>query len=144
MSIEVLDWDFIADNFLVVGSNRLKQEIASWCKKLSMNADAIFKSNEKLKKICSVPFINDKDIQKPLTGYPKNWYECRLFGQTYGGDFRLVYIKFKSDSLNGWKVRLVGIYTHKEIKNKTPLKSKYNIGEDLSESDLKFFNYLMR
>lgn len=148
MSIEELEVSGIPDWVVLFGDLRIFQEIKSIIIKHGGSQEDVQKANDKLVYICSNKNIQDKNLEKPLNGnhYKKrHFYESRLFDHVQNcKDFRLVYIKFPSRvDPSIWKIRLVGIFTHKEVKQGIPAKSKFPMGESLDEKDLKFFSYIL-
>lgn len=129
------DRSWIGYDFVVQNLCNIDDEIGEFTSNLGRKGNSVKRgAYAKLKEICSNPNVTNRDIQKKISGYPKSWYECRIFGQTYGKDIRLVYFKERSKKdVNDIFVCLFGLYTHKEVENKHPLRKKGSLmyeGED--------------
>lgn len=140
------DFTWIGKSFVIIDHCNITQYITTFSNGFGKNSKSIYDDGmKKLKEICSNPNVMDNDIQKQLTGYPKNWYECKIFGQSYGKDIRLVYLKTNHPKDKNIKVvNLIGIYNHKDIINRLPLRKRNSIrkesisNENLTADDVQF------
>ena len=73
--------NWIGKDFVVIDHCKIEEEIENFAKQQGKKKYLKIKNEgtNNLKEICINPDVKDENIQKQLQGYPKNWFECRIF-----------------------------------------------------------------
>lgn len=124
------DKDWIGEDFVVIDHCNIEEKIEIFAKQQGKKKYLKIKIEglNNLKEICTNPNVKNINIQKKLEGYPKDWYECRIFNQTYGSNIRLIYYKCKhKKDKNINVVNILDIYNHKDVRHGNPKNKKGNI-----------------